>query len=920
VNGARERGPRSARRLSLLLAAAGLVGGCGGRARGAPPSASVVAGRAADAGAPVGAPVGTDGRLPATAVPESYDVSLRVDPAKDRFSGVSSIQVSVPAPTWHVVMHARDLHVTRAGAVVGARAVAASAAARTAPGAAGAEELVLTFAEPLPAGSARIELEYDAPFGDDLSGLYRVEEEHRFYAFSQFEATDARRAMPCFDEPGFKAPFQITIAAPRGMIALSNGPEVGTEDAADGMTVHRFAPTPPLPSYLVAFAVGDFDLAEGRKAPVPIRVVTTRGHARLAGPALEAAEALVSRLGDYFDMPYPFAKLDLVAVPDFSAGAMENPGLLMFRDVLLLQDPAHVTTGLRRAQAATIAHELAHQWFGDLVTMQWWDDLWLNEGFATWAEAKIVDSWKPAFGATAEQIAGVGHAMDTDALASARAVREPVRSDGEVKEAFDGLTYDKGAAVLRMIEAWLGPETFRRGVQRYAQSHAWKSARADDLFRALDYVSAERVGQFASSFLDRTGVPEVVARPVCAGGKSTLELRQTEWHPLGSPGKGGLSWTLPVCVVTEGRRGKACFTLGAEPIVRELGPGCPGWVYPNADQIGYYRVGLDRPQLLALARAAGRSLDPVQRLGLVSNAWAAVRAGSLEPSALLEALRLLDGETSRLVLGEIVGVLRGVDDALVDAGSRDAYRSYVAARLGPRKRALGWEPAPGARRAGADPRDDDDSALERQSVIRALGEIARDPSTLAEAETYARRWLKDPSTVTGDVAAVAVPMASIRAGKDRLDELRAAAKGAASLQDRAIALRAMGSFDDPDVLAQAFETTLTGELKLSELRHVFGAALDRRDARPVLYAWEKAHWAKLCERLPGSFGRSVLVGVAGAVCTAAEREDARAFFSEATRGVEGLKRPLDEAVEASGLCVALREHGAASVARFLARP
>src|SRR5580704_1896585 len=434
-----------------------------------------------------------DGRLPATAVPQGYRVALTIDPTQPRFSGVTTIKVDVTEPTYSIVLNARDMTVSRAVATSGGVQTEASATPRLASGSVAAEELVLTFARPLPAGPAVVEITYDAPFATDLAGLYRVEEQGRWYAYTQFESTDARRAFPCFDEPGFKTPFDVTITAPSGMIALANSPEqpsAGGPDPGDGTRTHTFATSPPLPSYLVAFAVGDFDVAEGRKEPFPIRVITTKGRAPLAGLALDVAAALIDKLGDYFDMRYPYAKLDLVAVPDFAAGAMENPGLVTFRDVLLLLDPQHATTSIRRSQAEVIAHEFAHQWFGDLVTMKWWNDTWLNEGFATWAEAKIVDRWRPNFGATIGQIAGLEHVMDTDSLKSARAVREPVRSTSDAMEAFDGITYQKGAAVLRMIETWLGPDVFRRGVQRYIHENAWKNARAGDLFKALDFVSA----------------------------------------------------------------------------------------------------------------------------------------------------------------------------------------------------------------------------------------------------------------------------------------------------------------------------------------------------------------------------------------------------------------------------------------------
>jgi alanyl aminopeptidase len=892
------------------VAAALATSGCGGSSHApqAPPPRP-------DAAAAPAPPADADGHLPVTATPERYRVSLQIDPSKERFSGVTSIDLRVPAPTWHVVLNARDMNVTRAAATVGPRTLAATVTSRHAPESANADEIVLTFAEPLPAGSAALEIAYDAPFAADLAGLYRVPQDGASYVYSQFEAADARRAMPCFDEPGFKTPYEVTVTAPRGLVALSNAPEVGAEttgSGADAMTTHRFAPTPPLPSYLVAFAVGDFDIAEGRKAPVPIRVVTTKGRAGRTATALIAADALATTLATYFGMPYPFAKLDLVAVPDLAAGAMENPGLLTFREALLVQDPAHATTSLRRTQAVVIAHELAHQWFGDLVTMRWWDDLWLNEGFATWAESMAVDAWQPSFGATLDELSGLGQVMDADALASARAVRQPVRSVAEADEAFDGLTYDKGAAVLRMIERWIGPGTFRRGVQRYLRENAWKTARAEDLFHALDYVSTSHVEAFAGAFLDHAGVPAVFARKVCAAGKSTLELREGQWLPLGEPAPAGNpTWTLPVCVAADGHKDAACFTVGPEPIARELGPGCPAWFHPNADQVGYYRFVVDGPQMLALA-GAGRALDPIQRYGVVANGWAAVRAGAMDASALLGALRAYDGESDRRVLGEIVTVLRGIDDALVDDVVRDRYRRFVAARLGPRKRALGWTEAPGSSEA-------DDHAMQRQEVLSAMGDVAHDEATLSEAEGYARKWLRDPSSVPADVAAVAVPMASLRAGKDRLDELRAAAKKTDSVQDRTIALRAMGSFEDPRVLFDAFDAAVGGEVKLSELRHVFGAALDHRVARPALFAWEKQSWAKLDARLPGPFGRGQLVGVAGVLCTAEERADAQAFFLESTKSIEGMKRGLDEALESSALCVALREHGAPDVARYLTK-
>ena len=428
------------------------------------------------------------------------------------------------------------------------------------------------------------------------------------------------------------------------MVALANSPET-SHDGPGGRRrrPHQFETSRPLPSYLVAFAVGDFDVVQGQTSPFPIRVVTTKGKGGLTSLALEASAALIAKLGDYFDIRYPYAKLDIVAVPDFAAGAMENPGLVTFRDDLLLLDPKHATTQSRRAQAEVIAHEFAHQWFGDLVTAQWWDDIWLNEGFATWAEAKMVDAWKPSFGATLEQVAGVQHVMDTDALRSARAVREPVRTTGEAMESFDGITYEKGAAVLRMIEAWLGPDVFRRGVQRYVHENAWKNAaRGRPLQGARLRLRAE--GRRARQRLPRQaggalGAPQLEVRRRHG---TQVELRQSEWRPLGRGTRSRRARGRSRCASSsDAQKAKSCFTLGSEPIDARPRARCPTWVYPNAEEAGYYRFVLDAGAAARADAQPARSSTPPIALGLLSNAWAAVRQGAIEPGTLLDVLPLV---------------------------------------------------------------------------------------------------------------------------------------------------------------------------------------------------------------------------------------------------------------------------------------
>ena len=357
---------------------------------------------------------------------------------------------------------------------------------------------------------------------------------------------------------------------------------------------------------------------------------------------------------------------------------------------------------------------------------------------------------------------------------------------------------------------------------------------------------------------------------------------------------------LPVCVAVDGQKSDRCFTLGADPIARDPGVhSCPSWVYPNANQAGYYRFLVERDKLFALAHA-GRALEPTERLGLVSNAWAGVRQGAISPLVLLDFLPLFDAETNRFVVEEIIDVLRGVDRALVDDDARAAYQKYAIARLAGRKRALGWWPPSGHEEL------DDDFALERRSVLWALGELGNDETTLAEADRYAKAWLRDRANVSADTAAVAVPLASIGAGEARLVELREAAKNAPTPEDRVVAIRAMGMFDDPVVLRKAFDLALGDEVKLSEWRYLFGAASGHRAARPVLYAWEKENWDEAA-RQGAELARTRDGRRGGARCAALPTGTTRRRSSpRATQGMEGVKRPLDEALESAALCIALR--------------
>jgi aminopeptidase N len=853
-----------------------------------------------------------DGRLPPLAAPVKYTATLDIDPSQPRFSGKVQITVEVPEPTTFIVLHARDINVTRAAAVVGESSIAATSTIRLAEGGKFPSELVLRFERPLPKGQTTLEIVYDAPFSKDLNGIYRVKEGERYYAFTQFEATDARRAFPCFDEPSFKVPWEMKITVPSGMLAVANMPEVRRGDAGPS-TTFEFAPTPPVPSYLLALAVGDLDVRAGANAPVPIRLITVKGKSNLGTMALDATAAMTQRLADYFGSPYPYPKLDIVAVPDFGAGAMENAGFITFREEALLLDPAHASTATKRRVALVIAHELAHQWFGDYVTMAWWNDLWLNEGFATWMETKLADLWKPSFEARLFAASDTLGAMDTDGLDSARAIRQPVTTTGQASEAFDAITYQKGAAVLAMLERWVGPEKFQQGVRDYLGAHAWKNAKAEDLLSALDKATGKDVTLFASSFLDQPGIPMVSVTTSCKGGKlAGVDLEQQPWRPLGSQAPTDKLWRVPVCMRFDGQKDESCteLTKASQHEGGPAGASCPTWVQPNANASGYYRFSVPDAKLLALASSP--KLTPADRLAVLSNAWAMVRSGKTGVETVLKVLPSLDKETNHEVVAAEIEILTAMSDAVVDDGSRAGFKKYVTARLGNQKRALGWTGKKGPSEI------DDGKALLRKSVLFAMGELAEDESTLKEAEKQAKAWLANPDSVDGDIASVAVELASRKAGPDRFDALLAAMKNASTPQNRVTAVRGLSAFGDASLLKKTLDKLATGEIKLQDGRYVFGAALDHRQSRPVVLDWVRTNWSKAGSRMPRPFVRR-FVSLVGETCTKETRDEMAEFFRTETKNLDGAERALAQGVEKATLCMELREKSAAAAAKVLGK-
>jgi puromycin-sensitive aminopeptidase len=826
-------------------------------------------------------------RLPAGIRPTSYDAHLHLDPAARRFRGSETIGLELAVGTDKVVLHAVDLEITRASCRVGGRdvGVAVEVAALE------SQSLVLTFDQAIGPGPAEVSLEWIGAYNPGLRGLYPAGP----LGVTQFEATDARRVFPCFDEPSFKAAWSLALTAPAGDVVLSNTLPVGEETADERRTV-RFARTPPLPTYLVALACGPLvSSPERRVGPVPVRTWTVKGKVHLAGFAQDVAAAVLPRLEAYFGLPYAFGKLDQVAVPDFEAGAMENAGLVTFRESALLLDEATASLPTQKRVAEVITHELAHQWFGNLVTMAWWDDLWLNEAFATWMAFKIVDAWRPEWRVWLEFDTGRAAALHLDALVSTHPIRAEVKSASEAEERFDLITYEKGGAVLRMIEAYLGEAAFRDGIRLYMRRHQTGNATADDLWAALAESSGQPVLALANAWIRTPGHPLVSAQR--DGRAVTLRQRRFFSEP-GLDGEG--LWPVPVVLRFEdevGPREQRVLLDGTELVVTLEGRGEVRWLVANQDATGFYRVAYSEADLAALGAHLAR-LTAAERIALLSDEWALVRRGEREIGPFLDLCGRFGGERDHAVLDALGGRLGGLEPSFVTEEDRPRFRAWVAALLGPRMQEAGWDPREG---------ESGDDKLRRAALVSALGLVARDPAVVAEGTRRLERLLAGEATALApDLHPAAVTMAARAGDGSRFERLRAAAGKETDPAYKRRYLMALAAFEDPALVARATEMTLDPEVPLQELSFFVGTLLANPAAREATWALVRGRWDDMRAKATGA--PAILRRVVEAIGVLPERrhlEEARVFL--VAHPVESARQAIAQTLERMAQDVALRE-------------
>jgi len=846
--------------------------------------------------------------------PTAYRVELTLDPAESGFNGSIAIQVTVGKPAKTIWLNAnriavRSASVTARGKLWQARAV---------PG--GDDFLGLELDTPVPAGPAEIKIDYTgAVRKGDSSGVFSAEDGGNRYLLTQFEPTDARDAFPCFDEPSYKTPWQLTLKVSEPNLAVSNT-AVASKTSVGKQAVYRFAETKPLPSYLVAFAVGPFEFVDAGVAGrnrVPVRIVTPKGKANQAKYAAEVTAAILIRLEDYFGMPFPYGKSDQVAVPVTTGfGAMENAGMVTYGQNMILANPETDTITRQRSYAAVAAHELAHQWFGDLVTTRWWDDVWLNEAFATWMEQKLVAEWKPEWKTRIDAVDTKLNAEDEDSLVTARRIREPIESKDDIINAFDDITYSKGAAVIDMFENWLGAETFRKGVRAYLGKYANGNATAADFLRSLSASSGRDVTKAFSSFLDKPGVPAVSVALDCGSGAPALRLAQERSLPIGSHGSAVQAWGIPLCVRYGAAAGETECTLMTQSKTRWAlkAKSCPTWLDANAGAMGYYRVEYAGGMLAKLTSGDVVSrLSASERVDLIGNARAMADGGKLPAAEALGLVPAFHADPERQVIQLILDLALSIRQDEVPPNLLPNYARFLRTNFLARARELGWNPKPG---------ESDDDRLLRPVLLRAMAADGGDPELARQAGELAEKWLQDRSAANPEVAGAILRTAAYYGDLALFNRYFAALRVSQDRQDRRRLLTAMGDFRDPAAIEAAMQAVLSGRIALVDGFRLYLAGQDYAETRKLAFQFIRTHFDQIVRGRPSVFGNDLgayLPQSGGAFCDPQSRQELQDFFAPLVSQFAGAPRTLAQTLEQIDLCIAGKAAREASVKEFLGK-
>ena len=833
-------------------------------------------------------------RLGNDVVPLSESVMLTVDPRKDDYTGSVKVDLEVKKATPAFRFHAEDL-------TIGTMTLKKGATAIDVTHATGKDGTVdVTAKQPLAPGKYTLSIDFTNKFNRQAVGLYKMlTKDQEPYLFTQFQAIDARRAFPVWDEPEFKIPYEVSVNIPDIYDAVSNSP-VAAESAKDGTKSIRFARTKPLPSYLIALAVGKFDYTPIAGLSIPGRIVSPKGQGKLTKIAADITPPVLAALEKYFNSKYPFEKLDLIAVPEYWAGAMENPGAITYRDTVILLDSATATPSQKQNLIRITAHELAHMWFGDLVTMEWWDDLWLNESFADWMGDKITDQLHPEFGHLIGESRGIQRVMTSDA----RATTDPIRKigiDPETAMNNVGIAYDKGKAVLWMFEGWIGADKFRQGVLDHLKANAWGNANASEFFSTFaKHAPAGTVPAF-ESFVRQAGIPLVTVEMT---GPNEVRLTQSRFTTGTAPAQ---TWSIPVTLrYSDGSKSRTTAVLldGATKTVKLDGSNVE-WLFPHANAAGYYRWKMPEATMSMLASRAVDVLDPKERLAFIGNAGALFSNGTIHGDAYLDLLARFGNDPDPQVFSAMMGALTNVRWTFDTAENRPRFASYLRSTLGPALDRIGITPKEG------EPQTVTSLRPELVALLAVYGNEERAWKFIRESQP---KYLADSSAVHPTLAGTVLTLAAKDGDAAMWEDYRKRFETASLPAERARYLGGLGSFRDPAIKKKAREYALSGPVRPQELFVLFGGG-ETPEERDEMYEWATANFDAILKKIPPAFAAG-MAGIAGG-CEPERVAKAREFLI--ARKIPNVERRLDQVEEQVRECAALRAREMASVTSFLSK-
>ena len=793
----------------------------------------------------------TDFRLPRNVAPKRYELTIAPDLGAATFLGLERIELDVVTATSSIVCNAAELQISNA--TLSRPDGPAHRVDLDISLDENLERVTFTAPHQVLAGSYVLECDFAGVLNDKLRGFYRStfrdeDGNEQVIATTQFESTDARRAFPCWDEPDRKAVFSISLEVEADLLAISNGAERRATELPGGKRRLEFTDTIPMSTYLVAFVVGPLEATDSVDVDgTPLRVVHTAGKQRLTTFALEAGAHALRYYTEYFDQPYQGDKLDLVAIPDFAFGAMENLGCVTFREAALLTDPANSARNELERVAGVVEHELAHMWFGDLVTMGWWNGIWLNEAFATYMALCCLDDFKPEYQCWAGFSRDREMALALDGLHTTRPIEFPVRTPDEVDSMFDALTYEKGGSLLRMLEQYLGTERFREGVRRYLAAHRYANTETTDLWDAIEEAAEGLpIRALMDSWIFQGGHPLVTAS--ADGSKVLLTQEPFSYlpaadRPAGSgPSAIGSKWFVPVAMQRRPRTGQSAAAPYDYELLREQPirvPAGEGMLVVNAGGNGVYRLRYEKDLLDAILAGFDR-LEPLERFRLVADTWACALAGSTPLEQFFALVRRLEGEKDPSVWTMVAGAL-GLLDFAVAEPDRPALESFTQSLFGPELERVGWD------RHG----DDDGEAARRRAVlIAALGTIGADPSVRAESRDRFVA-LGQGASLDADTASAILRVVATTAGRTEYDALLARFRSPSDPIEEQRYLDSLSYVRDPDLVAETCELCVT-EIRSQDAPYLLRAFLTNRVVGPQVWEFVSGHWDTLLERYPAN--------------------------------------------------------------------